>query len=39
MKYNVHMISINLLFGLTGCSKPVDLEKSSAEVQGQVIEY
>ena len=39
MKYNVHMICINLLFGLTGCSKPVDLEKASAEVQGQVIEY
>ena len=39
MKYNVHMISINLLFGLTGCSKPVDLEKVSAEVQGQMIEY
>ena len=33
------MISINILFGLTGCSKPVDLEKTSAEVQGQVIEY
>ena len=39
MKYNVHMISINLLFGLAGYSKPVDLEKTSAEVQGQVIEY
>ena len=39
MKYNVHMISINLLFGLTGCFKTVDLEKANAEVQGQVIEY
>jgi len=39
MKYYVHMISINLLFGLTGCSKPVDLEKTSADVKGQVIKY